>query len=64
MLVGSGYMIMLQEDILIMLHDMGYDINNGLFRLAIFWIPLVFNIGFYGFLLLGIKNLTTSSSNG
>jgi hypothetical protein len=36
---------------------MGYDPMSGLFRLVIFWIPRVMNIGFYGFLLFGVRRL-------
>ena len=45
------------------LHVMGYDPMSGLFRVFIFWIPRVMNLGFYGFLLLGIKKLIFPSSN-
>lgn len=42
---------------------MEYDPMSGLFRLVIFWIPRVMNLGFYGFLLLGIKKSIFPSSN-
>ena len=58
MLISSVYMLVLDDGgVLKMLHDMNYDTTGGLFRVLLWAIPLIMNIGFYGFLLLGIARL-------
>jgi ABC-type multidrug transport system permease subunit len=62
MLISTVYMLSLvRGGVLENLHEMGYDTMSGLFRVLIYWIPLMMNIGFYGFLLLGIARLRSDN---
>ena len=62
MMISSVYLIVLNYGgVLENLHEMGYDTMSGLFMVLIYWIPLILNIGFYGFLLLGIGRLRSGN---
>lgn len=59
MLISSVYMRVLSGGVLKMLHDMDYDTTGQLFKVLLWAIPLMMNIGFYCFLLLGIAGVRT-----